>query len=88
VASGAVSQLVRPTGEKKRARGKHRSDILIGTPQKKILKEERKEEGGERMFFIKGEPLTETQATNESLKREIEEADDDLGNSHLKMFCL
>jgi hypothetical protein len=39
VARGAVSQLAGSTGEKKRARGKHRSDILTGTSQRNILKD-------------------------------------------------
>jgi hypothetical protein len=53
VASGAVSQLVRPAGEKKRASGKHRSDILIGTPQKKIFKNRNGKKIEEKECFYK-----------------------------------
>jgi hypothetical protein len=38
VATEAVSSLPKATGEKKRARRKHHSKVLIGTPQKKNLK--------------------------------------------------
>jgi hypothetical protein len=52
VTSGAVAQLVRPTGEKKRSRGKHRSDILIGTPQKQILKDRNGKKIEEETMFL------------------------------------
>jgi len=35
-ASEALSELPRPTGDKKRARIKHHLEALTGTPQKKI----------------------------------------------------
>jgi len=36
MASEAVSELPRPTSDKKRARVKHHLEVLTGTPQKKI----------------------------------------------------
>jgi hypothetical protein len=53
VARGAVFQLVRPTGENKRPRGKHRSEIFIGTPQKKILKDRNEKKIEEKECFYK-----------------------------------
>jgi len=42
---------------------------------------------GRKNVSIKGESLTETQATNEPLKREIGEADDDLETATEKCFA-